>query len=258
MEHRASNYNTQQKRVLTPKDVRKAIKFFELTSSGSLFRVEPLVEKVLTANETFRNATHDEKIIIAQEASVRADSTLFAEVIRYNGTYAFSPKLDFVYKATGGAGLVLGAGKLWDTLYQRALELGMQIPFVLYSLAGAAMGGIILIDGIFRIKKLFRETALKVEDAINQAVKETFERIKNSASGAADFYQQFAFAAAANLEPYKVLNISPDATIDEIKKAYRKKAKKVHSDLNPNLTDGPMKELNLAYEAILRERGIKN
>ena len=34
-------------------------------------------------------------------------------------------------------------------------------------------------------------------------------------------------------DPYKVLGISPDASDDEIKKAYRDLTKKYHPDLNP-------------------------
>ena len=34
-------------------------------------------------------------------------------------------------------------------------------------------------------------------------------------------------------DPYKVLGLSPDATDEEVKAAYRKLAKKYHPDLNP-------------------------
>lgn len=60
-------------------------------------------------------------------------------------------------------------------------------------------------------------------------------------------------------DPYKVLGVSPDATDDEVKKAYRTLVKKYHPDSyvdNPlkELADEKMKEINLAYEEIQKQR----
>jgi molecular chaperone DnaJ len=53
-------------------------------------------------------------------------------------------------------------------------------------------------------------------------------------------------------DPYKVLGVSPGASQDEIKKAYRQMAKKYHPDLHPNDPNANkrMNEINEAYDML--------
>ncbi len=60
-------------------------------------------------------------------------------------------------------------------------------------------------------------------------------------------------------DPYKILNISPTASDDEVKRAYRELARKYHPDNyhdNPlaDLAQEKMKEINEAYELIQKQR----
>ncbi len=60
-------------------------------------------------------------------------------------------------------------------------------------------------------------------------------------------------------DPYEVLGISPDASDDEIKRAYRELARKYHPDNYQNnplsdLAEEKMKEINEAYDAITKGR----
>ena len=60
-------------------------------------------------------------------------------------------------------------------------------------------------------------------------------------------------------DPYKVLGVSPSATDEEIKDAYRQLAKKYHPDQYSDsplkdLADEKMKEINEAYDTITAQR----
>ena len=53
-------------------------------------------------------------------------------------------------------------------------------------------------------------------------------------------------------DPYQVLGVSPDASDEEIKRAYRKLAKQYHPDANPGdeYAARKMQEINDAYDRI--------
>lgn len=61
------------------------------------------------------------------------------------------------------------------------------------------------------------------------------------------------------MDPYKVLGVSPSASNDEVKKAYRELSRKYHPDSyinNPlsDLAEDKFKEIQEAYDQIMRQR----
>ena len=61
-------------------------------------------------------------------------------------------------------------------------------------------------------------------------------------------------------DPYKVLGVSPNASDDEIKQAYRRLAKKYHPDRNPGDAEAAkmMQKINAAYEQIKNPQAYQN
>ena len=57
-------------------------------------------------------------------------------------------------------------------------------------------------------------------------------------------------------DPYKVLGLSPNASDEEVKKAYKTLAKKYHPDVAGNNPEAArkMQEINAAYDQIINHK----
>ena len=101
-------------------------------------------------------------------------------------------------------------------------------------------------------------------DGLHQREIDVLETIANyiglSKGDSDSIFAQFRPSYDSN---YKILEITPDATDEEVKKAYRKMAVKYHPDKVATLgedvqkaAEEKFKAVSQAYEAICRERGI--
>ena len=106
--------------------------------------------------------------------------------------------------------------------------------------------------------------ALGASDGLHQREVDVLETIATYIGlSKAEVDSIFAQFRPSNDSIYRVLEITPDATDEEVKKAYRKMAVKYHPDKVATLgedvqkaAEEKFKAVNQAYEAICRERGI--
>ena len=98
----------------------------------------------------------------------------------------------------------------------------------------------------------------------NKAEVEVIERISGYMKiNGREFDSIKAMFVKDNFNNYRILEITPDASDDEVKKAYRKMAVKYHPDkvnhLGPEIQEAAKKkfqDMNAAYEQIKKERGM--
>ena len=63
------------------------------------------------------------------------------------------------------------------------------------------------------------------------------------------------------MDPYKILGVSPDATDEEVKKAYKQLSKKYHPDANINnpnkeQAEEMFKNVQQAYQIIMKQLSL--
>lgn len=88
----------------------------------------------------------------------------------------------------------------------------------------------------------FQGELAKMQEKLNERVSELTK-------------QKPATGPGRDIDPFNILGISPDATKEEVKKAFREKAEKAHPDKGGSNSDMIM--VNAAYEAIMRFKGWK-
>jgi len=110
---------------------------------------------------------------------------------------------------------------------------------------------------IFSPDKLFEEL-LGIFNWVNQGY--TYQKFyrdyqdyfNRNYQGYWDFFRNYT----RTQDPYTVLGVSPTASNEEIKKAYREKAKRYHPDSRIEPNEERFKEINNAFEQIKKARGF--
>lgn len=137
----------------------------------------------------------------------------------------------------------------------------VQKDFNLYEVCGQIRS---CMDYSQRLQLYHFLVSLGASDGLHQREIDVLETIANYIGlSKGDSDSIFAQFRPSNDSNYKILEITPDATDEEVKKAYRKMAVKYHPDKVATLgedvqkaAEEKFKAVSQAYEAICRERGI--
>ena len=119
------------------------------------------------------------------------------------------------------------------------------------------------------MREIAHGLGINMGDYISMYTRHVGSRFRNSNSGysSGSGYSgssQSASYSQARKDPYKVLGITPNATDEEVKKAYRRLAMKYHPDKVEGMgeevkknAEAQFREINEAYEQIKTARGMK-
>ena len=119
------------------------------------------------------------------------------------------------------------------------------------------------------MREIAHGLGINTGDYISMYTRHVGSRFRNSSSGysSGSGYSgssQYASYSQSRKDPYKVLGITPTATDEEVKKAYRRLAMKYHPDKVEGMgeevkknAEAQFREINEAYEQIKAARGMK-
>jgi len=139
---------------------------------------------------------------------------------------------------------------------QRRMSYNGRVQILRYLFGIAASDGYVGVNEINEIQRIAGLLRLSRTDFESVANQFTNYRSRNG-------YQKADYTAYESKSAYQILEITKTATVTEIKKAYRKMAKKYHPDKMHNATaneiklaEEKFKEISTAYELLQLERGF--
>jgi len=103
--------------------------------------------------------------------------------------------------------------------------------------------------GFQPLQNMIRELEIGALRSMQQTIDQMITQLNVNATAA----MPPGNAPAANLNPFTILEIGPNCTEDELRKAYRRKCVLYHPDKGGS--DNEMKLVNAAYEAIMLFKG---